>query len=51
MYDEDEFWNFEIPYGEEFMEFFDNLKNSVKEDITKEISRLKEENVRLKKNR
>ena len=29
MYDEDEFWNFEIPYGEEFMEFFDNLKNSV----------------------
>ena len=40
--DEDEFWNFEVPYGEEFMEFFDNLKNSVKEDITKEISDLKE---------
>lgn len=49
MYDEDEFWNFEVPYGEEFMEFFDNLKNSVKEDITKEISDLKEENTRLKK--
>lgn len=49
MYNEDEFWNFEVPYGEEFMDFFNNLKNSVKEDITKEMSYLKEENARLKK--
>lgn len=49
MYDEDEFWNFEVPYEQEYVEFFNNLKNSVKEGIKQELEGLKDENSRLQK--
>ena len=48
MYD-DEFWDFSVPYEQEYVEFFNNLKNSVKEGIKQELEGLKDENSRLQK--
>lgn len=48
MYDE-EFWDFSAPYEQEYVEFFNNLKESVKEDIKQELENLKNENSRLQK--
>lgn len=47
MYDEDEFWNFEVPFENEYLEFFENLKNGIKASTLKEIEDLKAENKRL----
>ena len=43
----DEFWDFSAPYEQEYVEFFNNLKESVKEDIKQELENLKNENSRL----
>lgn len=48
MYD-DEFWDFSVPYEQEYVEFFNNLKNSVKEGVKQELEGLKDENSRLQK--
>ncbi|ARM66246.1 hypothetical protein AM2_118 [Lactococcus phage AM2] len=45
----DEFWDFSVPYEQEYVEFFNNLKNSVKEGIKQELEGLKDENSRLQK--
>ena len=49
MYDEEEFWDFSAPYEQEYVEFFNNLKDSVKGDIKQELEDLKNENSRLQK--
>lgn len=49
MYDDEEFWEFAVPYEQEYVGFFNSLKDSVKEDIKQELEDLKNENSRLQK--
>lgn len=49
MYDDEDFWDYQVPYSEEYMSFLDNLKGAIKKEVSQEIHDLKAENSKLKK--